>query len=199
MNSILSFGAGIFCASLNHLLRGESWALARLARHAGARIRIEAPAPLPPLELRVSEAGTLQPASGEGEPQLRITLHAKAMPLLAARKQEALQYIELSGNADLAAAAQEIFLKLEWNVEEDLSRVFGDIAAHRMANAGREFLGWQRDAFERASRNFSEYFTEERALLVHRSQMDTFAREVESLRDQADRLRARIDALERRQ
>lgn len=197
MNPFTSAGASIFCATLNHLLRNEDWARARLARHAGARIRIEVPAPFPPMELRVGESGVLQPGTSEGEAQLRITLHARGLPLLAARKQEALQYIELSGNADLAAAAQEIFLKLEWDVEEDLSRVFGDIAAHRMANAGRDFLAWQRDAFERASRNVAEFLVEERQILPHRSQMADFTRSIESLRDDTERLRARVDAIER--
>ncbi len=61
---------------------------------------------------------------------------------LAAREESAWREIEVGGDTDFAAAINHIARNLRWDVEEDLSRIFGDIAAHRMAETGRTFQRW---------------------------------------------------------
>src|SRR2546430_11066708 len=39
-----------------------------------------------------------------------------------------------------------LFRSLIWDFEEDLSRVFGDVVAHRLASGGKAVAAWQRDA-----------------------------------------------------
>jgi len=101
------------------------------------------------------------------------------------------------GNAGLASAVQDLFQRLEWDVEEDLSRIFGDIAAHRMASTGRELRAWQRDAFERTAQNFAEYWSEENPLLARRAEFNQFRLDVQALEKDLDSVQARLDALVR--
>jgi ubiquinone biosynthesis protein UbiJ len=84
---------------------------------------------------------------------------------------------------------------LRWDAEEDLSRIVGDLAAHRIATAARGFAAWQADAGRRLAESFVDYVTEEKHLLVQRPEHDDFAAEVSALRDSVERLHKRIDRL----
>lgn len=75
--------------------------------------------------------------------------------------------------------------------EEALSKVVGDIAAHRIAGGLKAADAWRQDAATRLSENLAEYLTEEQALLVPRH-------ELLALRDGTDKLRAELDRLEQR-
>jgi ubiquinone biosynthesis protein UbiJ len=88
-----------------------------------------------------------------------------------------------------------LFRHLDWDVEEDLSRVFGDIVAHRLASGGKAFAAWQREAVLRLAENLVEYWTEEQPLLARPAEVETFCRDVDTLRDDVARLEKRIEHL----
>ena len=116
-------------AFLNHLLEAAPWARDRLAPFAGRTWRVEL-APLPDLSFVVRENGMLD-ASDALEPHLVVTLTPAALPALARRDETVIREMTFAGDAELAAALQYLARHLEWDVEEDLSRVVGDVAAHR--------------------------------------------------------------------
>ena len=182
-------------AFINHLLAEEQWARDKLAPFAAKRVRVTAPA-LPDLAFAVRPDGMLEPAA-EGYPDLTIGLSSAALPKLLARDETVLQAIAFSGDAELAAALQFLFRHLRWEVEEDLSRVVGDVAAHRIAETGRAFAAWQKDAAERLGQNFAEYLTEEAKLLAPKPDLARFAREVAELVDAVERLEKRLDRVAR--
>ena len=176
--------------ALNHLLDQQAWARERLAAHPGARIEFRTP-PLPGAKVIVEDTGRVR-ADDAGEPDLVVTLSPFAMPLLAARSPDAMAHVQFAGPDALAAAVRGLMLALRWDVEEDLSKVVGDVAAHRIAKAGREAFEWQREAGERLARNFSEYWTEEQPLLARRADLEALARDVQGLREALDRVEARL-------
>jgi ubiquinone biosynthesis protein UbiJ len=180
-------------AFINHLLAEEQWARDKLAPFAGKRVRVTAPA-APDLAFAVATDGMLEPA-GEGDPDLTIGLSPAAVPKLLARDEAVLQTIAFSGDAELAAALQFLFRHLRWEVEEDLSLVVGDVAAHRIAETGRAFAAWQVDAAERLGQNVAEYLTEEAELLAPKPELARFAREVADLVDAVERLEKRLDRI----
>ena len=77
------------------------------------------------------------------------------------------------------------------DVEEDLSRVFGDIAAHRIVQAGNELKRWQRETADSIARSAVAYWTEEQPLIAARD-IERFVREVDALRDDVARLEQHI-------
>ena len=194
---------------INHVLRQQEWPLARLKKHAGCTVTVRM-SPMPDLRLRIREEGTLESVAGEfvadaqkpgasdRDADLTITLRPSALPRLLQRDETALRDIDITGAADLASLAQELVRELRWDAEEDLSRVVGDVAAHRLVKTGRDFIEWQQEAARRLAQNFAEYWTEEKPTLVHREAARDFAAEVASTRDAVDALEARITALERR-
>lgn len=184
-------------AFINHVLGQEAWARIRLQRFSSKLLHVRAG--LVDLRLLIDEQGLLKAGRNADTPaDLRLDIPAGAWPTLMRRDSSAMNAVKISGDTDLAEAVQFIFLNMRWNIEEDLSRVVGDVAAHRIVNGSRAFLDWQREAAQRLGENFSEYWREEAGLLAPRSEVNRYVADVEELRDAVARLEKRIDALTNR-
>ena len=117
------------------------------------------------------------------------------LPRLAAGEEAAYREIEMQGDMELAQEISFIARNLTWDVEEDLSRVIGDISAHRVVSAAREVGKWGREAALRLSQGATEYWIEESPLIASRVKVETFVREVAELRDAVERLEKRVERL----
>jgi len=182
-------------AGLNHLLSRQPLAAERLRPFAGQGVEIRC-LPFPDLRLTILESGLLDRARGGTASALVVKLKPGALPLLLARDEGARGRIEIEGSADLASAVDTLLRTLVWDIEEDLSAVFGDVVAHRLASGGKALAAWQREAMLRLAENLAEYWVEEQALLVRPADAEKFASEVEALRDETARLEKRIERLE---
>lgn len=166
--------------------------------HAGCTVQFQLP-PLPDLNLCITEAGLVEAAAADAVPNLLIDIKPAAVPLILLHHPAMLNDIEITGSPELVQVIRELFSELEWDFEEDLSRLFGDVAAHRMAGAGRELFSWQREAGLRLARNFAEYWTEEQPLIARRDDLARFSSKVDRLRDDVERLDKRLEHLLQRQ
>jgi ubiquinone biosynthesis protein UbiJ len=177
---------------LSMLVEREAWARERLAPFAGkyARVRL---VPLPDLVIEVLEAGYIGPGHAAAEAAVTLTISPAVVPLLFVRPDAAMRDVRIEGDTELARAIEFLFRNLRWDVEEDLSRIVGDVAAHRMAGAARSLGAWQREAAERLGENVAEYLKEEAGLLVYPYEVEQFGREVEALRDAVERLEKRVE------
>ena len=184
-------------AAINHLLRSASWARDALRRHAGKTARFEV-FPLA-VAFTVLDSGEVAPAGADATPVATVKLGPGLMLRLAARDESAWREIDIAGDTDFASAIHHVTRNLRWDVEEDLSRVFGDIAAHRMAESGRTLQRWSEQAVENTGRAFAEYWTEEQPLIAGARDLEEFGRAVDQLRDDAARLEKRIENLSNRQ
>ncbi|MBU6272662.1 MAG: hypothetical protein KGQ67_15250 [Betaproteobacteria bacterium] len=127
---------------LGHVLRQQAWARDRLRMHAGAVVRVglvlpEQPAlPAPEARLRITPEGLLEPAEGSVAPRATLLLQPSAQALQAFASQGVsglTRHLRVDGDVMLAAALGELARDLRWDAEEDLSRIVGDVAAHRAA------------------------------------------------------------------
>lgn len=179
---------------LNHLLRDANWARERLAAFAGSAVKCEV-APFS-TTFSILESGKVEPVVANTEPAAVIRLTPfTAMRLLVFKDDSARSEVQVQGDAALAAALTRVLLELRWDLEEDMSRVLGDIAAHRLVAAGRGFLAWQRNAADSLARSGGEYLSEERALVAGREALSEFVQSVDELRDDIERLDKRIERL----
>ena len=133
-------------------------------------------------------------AGGE-TPALIVTLRPDALFNLARGPDYFARSLEVEGDERLAAEVMTLARHLRWDFEEDLARLFGDLAAHRLANAARAFVDWQQDAAKRLAESFADYAVEEKRFLIARPEMEDFAAEVAGLRDAVERLEKRIERL----
>lgn len=191
MNAMLTRA---LAASINHLLDPAGWARERLAPHGGKTVRFVL-APFD-LALTVEESGRVrEPAPGQA-PDLTLRLTPLLLPRLMLGDEAAYRQVETEGDTGLAAEVRHLFKYLRWDVEEDLSRVFGDIAAHRMAQAGKAALEIPLRAGNNVAHMVAEYLKEENPVLAKGEQVREFVVRVDSLRDDLERLEKRIQRLE---
>lgn len=106
--------------------------------------------------------------------------------------------IHIQGDAEIAQAFSELLNAAQPDLEEELSRVIGDVAAHQVGNAARTALGFGRRAVDTLTQNVAEYLTEESRDLPTRTEADEFFADVDKLRDDVARLEARLTRLQQR-
>jgi len=181
--------------ALNHLLASEPWARERLAPFAGETIELRAPL-VPALRFAIAQDGRLAPAA-EGASSLVVRLGPEA-PAAALRGEEhLLRAVEVQGNAKLASEVLFLARHLRWDAEEDLSKVVGDVAAHRLAATARTLVAWHADAARRLAEGILEYAVEDAGLLARRDELAAISDAHARLRDGLERLEKRIEWLER--
>ena len=180
--------------AVNHVLRGSPLALERLRPHAGRTVAIHV-GPVA-LALTVQSTGEVAAALPGASRDLEVRISPFLVPRLAAREEAAFGEIGMEGDGALAEDVSFLVRHLTWDVEEDLSRVVGDIAAHRLVGAARGLARWSRDASLRMAQGAAEYWTEESPLVASRVKVEGFARDVSGLRDAVARLERRIARLE---
>jgi ubiquinone biosynthesis protein UbiJ len=185
--------AAFVARAINRLTQASPVSRERLARFAGktAAFRV---GPLP-VVLTVQTTGEVLPAVDDAARDLEMRISPFLLPRLAARDESAYRDVEITGDVEFAGEVAFLAKHLKWDVEEDLSRVVGDAAAHRMVATARDAAAWGKDASERLAAGAAEYWTEEDPLIASRVKVEMFGDEVDQLRDAIERLGKRIDRL----
>ena len=185
--------------AINHVLKGEDWAVQRLRAFAGQSLRLELGRLEVPLQIGDSGLLVAQSASDSSvalQPTVTITLPADAPARLLVDAASLGGRVRVSGSAELAESLNFIFKNLRWDAEHDLARVVGDIAARRLVDGGRQLARWQAAQLSNMASNVVDFFTTEQATLVQRSEMTEFAASVMATRAALAHLESRIAKLE---
>ena len=180
-------------AALNHLLKSASWARERLQPFAGRIARFELP--LFTVAYTIRESGEVAEAPAGGAADASFTLTPGIALRMLTGDSGAWQNVTVTGDSALAREVLYIAQNLRWDVEEDLSRVVGDIAAHRMVSAASGLRRWQRDSAASFTRSLAAYWTEEQPLVAAKHDIEHFVRAVDTLRDDVARLEKRVECL----
>jgi len=104
--------------------------------------------------------------------------------------------VEISGDAILAQRFQKLLRYGRPDLEEELSGMIGDIAAHGIGEFVRGVGKWGREAGSTMRQNIGEYLQEESQSVPGRYEVDSFRSDVNTLRDDVARFEARLDKLE---
>lgn len=135
--------------------------------------------------------------AGEPDCVMRGSPVALAQLGVADRKEDSLfsGQVEVEGDAGLAQEFGDFIGGLEIDWEEQLSRLTGDPVAHQVGSGFRSAGRWGRRAFDTLADDLKEYLQEEARVLPTAYEMEVFLRDVDTLRDDAERLEARIKRL----
>ena len=161
----------------------------------------------PPLALQVRvDAGRLVvgPVAGDAEPDLsvRSTLGGLISQLPGPfgnmfRRDDAppVGKMNISGDADLARRLQRLAERFDPDWQQPFARVFGDVLGVQIAKALAAALAQARVSGRNLAESAAEYVTEESRDVVPRAELDAFHDDVDVLRDDVERIAARIARL----
>ena len=103
--------------------------------------------------------------------------------------------LEFTGDPLLAQEFQQLLDFAKPDLEEELSGFVGDAAAYRLGEIARGVGRWSREARSTMGANIREYLQEESRDVPSRYEVDRFTNDVGVLRDDVDRLEARMKRL----
>ncbi|WP_273150708.1 ubiquinone biosynthesis accessory factor UbiJ [Methylophaga thiooxydans] len=104
--------------------------------------------------------------------------------------------IRIHGDVQFAKQLQDVLDGFDFDWEQQLSRVTGDVIAQPLAYGIKQGFSWLRDTNRSLQMTTSEYLREEAQLLPDKIQIDDYMQAVDRLRADCDRLEARIKRLE---
>jgi len=104
--------------------------------------------------------------------------------------------LDISGDAELAGQFQQLLSFARPDIEEELSNIVGDAAAHRLGEIARGFGRWGRAARSTMGANIREYLQEESRDAPSRYEVEKLSADVSRLRDDVDRVEARLNRLQ---
>lgn len=167
-----------FSLALNRLLDAEPWARERLAPFAGQVAELRNG----PFALRFTILPGGRVEAGGEAPAVVVTWTATRAP-------------EVSGDDQLAAEVTLLLRHLRWDFEEDLSRLVGDVAAHRLAEGARALAAWPADAARRLGEALADYAVDEKRMLVARPELEELRAALKRLEQALERLEERVRRL----
>ena len=179
--------AFLLAAALNALLDRQPTAKTRLIRHAGKCIRLQLP--LLPLSLRLEADGGLSAASADAVADVELSPDPSALPQWLTGGSLG-DLFRVAGDGVLAADLARALADFDWVLA--LRPYLGDIAASRIDQLIQGLSGWRKDAVESVGRNLAEYAVYEQAWLAEPEMVREFVAAVDTLREAADRLEARL-------
>jgi ubiquinone biosynthesis protein UbiJ len=106
--------------------------------------------------------------------------------------------VRLDGDTTVADRFRELLQAARPDLEEQLSRLFGDAAAHQLGAATREIFAWGQRAVHSVARSSAEYFSEERRTLATPVEVREFCADVDALANDVARAEARLAQLKAR-
>jgi len=186
---------------LNRNVAGSTRARELVARLEGRSLEVRARPTQLAIRFCVEGGQVAVTGGGEGEPGAVIEGTPLSLVALAGPEPEdrlRRGEVRISGDAETAQLFQKLFKAARPDLEEELSRLVGDPVAHHVASTVRSVLEFGRRAAGTFARNLGEYLTEESRDLPARPEVEDWVEQVDRLREDADRLEARLALLERR-
>jgi ubiquinone biosynthesis protein UbiJ len=180
-------------AAFNHVLDQAGWARQKLIPFAGRTANISV-LPLA-FSFAIDDGGRLV-ASQAAVADVEITLPVNTPLLVLQGPEQVMKAARINGLAEFADTLGFVLRNLRWDIEEDLSKVVGDIAARRLVALLNSFAGWQREAIRNLSENVGEYLIEEKQALVKSAELAVFSDEIIQLRAHLEQAEARLKSLD---
>jgi ubiquinone biosynthesis protein UbiJ len=170
---------------LNRNIAGSSRARTQLAELDGRSLELRFAAT--PLRIRLAASKDALAVAPAGEAPADAVIEGTPLSFLRLA----------SGDAEIAEGFRRLLEAARPDLEEELSRITGDAAAHYAARFAREALDFGRRAGDTFARNVSEYLSEESRDVPVRIEVEEFLDGVDRLREAVDRFEARVSAVER--
>jgi ubiquinone biosynthesis protein UbiJ len=185
-------------AALNRNIAASAAARALCERLEGKTLAVKV-AGLPfDLYLRCS-AGRLHVTSTQSQSDATLSgTVVGLMSLAGAGPESAVRggSVHIEGDAEVAQGFKELLALARPEFEEELARFVGDVPAHQIGRLARGALDFGKRLAGTFTQNVAEYLQEESRDLPSATEVAEFLQDVDRLRDDTERLEARLKLLE---
>lgn len=187
---------------LNRLVQEDRETLAAIRALAGKIVIVEVAGPELRICLQFNGQGITLLREFDGKPHVTIRARpATFMGLFLNRNGKTAKPapdMDISGDVVLAQDFQNILKQFDIDWEEHLSYWVGDTAAHKLGRIFRHTRACLQEARHTIGMDLSEYLRYEKNLLPERDEVEEFIAAVDSLRNDAERIKQRIARLQGR-
>ena len=188
--------------ALDHALKLDPDTRAALTKLDGRRIGIHLRGPEIAFDIAAHEGALhVQPPQSEESQQAKTDLRVSATPgsLLALALSRGGETppgkIEIAGDAELARRVEKLARDFAPDFEAAFANVFGEVIGVAIARVLREATQWLRQNVQHAAQDSADWLRDESRLVVPRGELDDFLDEVDTVRERAERLNARVNRL----
>lgn len=178
---------------LQHLTNQNSWSRKHLAIFAGKILQFNIA--FIKTNLLILEDGSLGVAPDHAIPEATIHIPPSLALRLIAKDDTAKLLIKIEGDTHLAAEVGKVLQQMRWDVEEDLSRIIGDIPANKIASISKKAFESTKKQSVNLAEMLTEYWQEEKSILAKKWQVEKFNADVDTLRSDFTRLEKRLTKL----
>lgn len=105
--------------------------------------------------------------------------------------------VKIEGDIATGQKLQELFAKLDVNLEQQLARYIGESFAQNISQFFRAGQNWSKESIETLRLNTSEFLQDETRDLPSAPEIDIFYRQINELRTDYEGLQHRIERLEK--
>ena len=173
---------------LDHLLSQNDWMQSKLVEHKNKIIIIK----ISDLKLilKVDENGLLH-SLNEAEKFdciIKLTVNSFISQLINNNNNN----ISIEGDLELANQVAQVLKKIEWDIEEDLSKYIGDIPAIKTTKILKKVVTKGQKNIGHITGALLEYWQEENKILTKKRNVEIFNSEVDKIVEDTERLEARI-------
>jgi ubiquinone biosynthesis protein UbiJ len=173
---------------LDHLLSQNDWMQSKLVDHKNKIIIIK----ISDLKLilKVDENGLLH-SLNEAEKFdciIKLTVNSFISQLINNNNSN----ISIEGDLELANQVAQVLKKIEWDIEEDLSKYIGDIPAIKTTKILKKVVTKGQKNIGNITGALLEYWQEENKILTKKRNVEIFNSEVDKIVEDTERLEAKI-------
>jgi len=176
---------------LNHLLSQNDWMQTRLVNHKNKVVVIEISGLK--IILKIDENGLLHSLndSEEFDCIIKLTINDFINQLINKNKGN----ISIKGDLELANQVSQVLKKIEWDVEEDLSKYIGDKPAIQVTKVLKKIVTNSQKNIGNITGALLEYWQEENKILTKKINVEIFNSEVDKIVEDTERLEAKIEMI----
>jgi ubiquinone biosynthesis accessory factor UbiJ len=178
---------------LQHLTSQNEWSRPYLQPFASKIVQFDFV--LAKANLLILEDGSLALSGETHAPEATIHVPPSLALRLLAGDEAAKMHIKIDGDTHLAAEISKVLQNMRWDIEEDLSKVVGDIAAYKIGEISKKTFAETKKQSINLAEMLSEYWQEEKNILAKKRHVEQFNANVDTLKSDVARIEKRLAKL----
>jgi len=176
---------------LDHLLSQNDWMKTKLIDHKNKVVVIE----ISGLKLifKIDENGLLHSVNESEKFDCIIKLTVNDFITQLTNKNNS--NVSIKGDLELANQISQVLRKIEWDIEDDLSKYIGDIPAIQTTKVLKKIITNSQKNLGNITGALLEYWQEENKILTKKRNVEIFNSEVDKIVEDTERLEAKINII----